>query len=87
MSLGHPGIALSQLYKGLPFSLTLLLILLCHEFGHYFMAKKHRGRRLAALFHSRAFAHRHICAMIKMRSPLYSKRALLDVGAADLWQG
>ena len=31
-----------QLHKGLPFSLTLLTILLFHEFGHYFMAKKHR---------------------------------------------
>ena len=30
-----------QIYKGLPFSLTLLIILLCHEMGHYFMARYH----------------------------------------------
>ena len=39
-----------QLYKGLPFALTLLIILLCHEMGHYLMARYHRLRCIPAVF-------------------------------------
>ena len=31
----------SDIWSGLPFSLTLMLILTFHEFGHFFYAKKH----------------------------------------------
>jgi membrane-associated protease RseP (regulator of RpoE activity) len=82
MAIGHPGLALSQIYKGLPFSLTLLLILLCHEFGHYFMARKHRVDATLPYFIPAPSLIGTFGAVIKMRSPLYSKRALLDVGAA-----
>jgi membrane-associated protease RseP (regulator of RpoE activity) len=82
MSLGRPALALSQLYKGLPFSLTLLLILLFHEFGHYFMAKKHRVEATLPYFIPAPSLIGTFGAIIKMRSPLYSKRALLDIGAA-----
>ena len=41
MEVGATGSILAQLHKGLPFSLTLLTILLFHEFGHYFSAKFH----------------------------------------------
>ena len=30
-----------NLVAGLPFSLTLMAILLCHEFGHYELARRH----------------------------------------------
>ena len=30
-----------SIFKGMPFSLTLLLILGTHEFGHYYYAQKH----------------------------------------------
>jgi len=82
MEIGNPGLALSQLYKGLPFSLTLLLILLFHEFGHYFMAKKHRVEATLPYFIPAPSIIGTFGAVIKMRSPLYSKRSLLDVGAA-----
>ena len=73
---------LPQAYKGLPFSLTLLLILLCHEFGHYFMAKKHGVEATLPYFIPAPSIIGTFGAVIKMKSPLYSKRSLLDVGAA-----
>ena len=35
----NPFAAPLQLYRGLPFSATLLLILGVHEFGHYFASR------------------------------------------------
>ena len=72
-----------QLYKGLPFSLTLLAILLFHEFGHYFMARKHRvDATLPYFIPGIPIFIGTFGAVIKMRSPLHSKRALFDIGAA-----
>ncbi len=82
MSVENPGLALSQIYKGLPFSVTLLLILLFHEFGHYFMAKKHRVEATLPYFIPAPSIIGTFGAIIKMRSPLYSKKSLLDIGAA-----
>jgi membrane-associated protease RseP (regulator of RpoE activity) len=71
-----------QLHKGLPFSLTLLTILLFHEFGHYFMAKKHRVEATLPYFIPAPSIIGTFGAIIKMRSPLHSKKSLLDIGAA-----
>ncbi|MCX5836461.1 MAG: site-2 protease family protein, partial [Deltaproteobacteria bacterium] len=30
-----------SLWRGIPFSFTLLMILGAHEFGHYFMSRRH----------------------------------------------
>ena len=66
----HPAMLLS----GLPFSLTLLAILLAHEFGHY----------LAALYHGVDASLPYFLpspvlgtfgAFIRVRSPIYSKRS------------
>ena len=79
----QPGIPfLQQLHRGLPFSITLLTILLFHEFGHYFMAKKHRVEASLPYFIPAPSIIGTFGAVIKMRSPLYSKRSLLDIGAA-----
>ena len=77
-----PRQALSQLYRGLPFSLTLLTILLFHEFGHYFMARKHRVEATLPYFIPAPSIIGTFGAVIKMKSPLYSKKSLLDIGAA-----
>jgi membrane-associated protease RseP (regulator of RpoE activity) len=67
------------LLKGLPFSLTLMVILLAHEFGHY----------LAALYHGVSASLPYFMpspllgtfgAFIRVRSPIYTKRVLFDIG-------
>src|SRR5689334_6401352 len=64
---------------GLPFSLTLLLILLAHEFGHYLAAVYHRVDASLPYFMPSPFLGT-FGAFIRVRSPIYSKRALFDIG-------
>ena len=73
----HPA----ALLQGVPYSLTLLLILLAHEFGHY----------LAAVFHQVDSSLPYFLpwpglgtfgAFIRIRSPIYTRRALFDIGGA-----
>jgi membrane-associated protease RseP (regulator of RpoE activity) len=73
----HP----SMFLKGLPFSFTLLSILLAHEFGHY----------LAALYHGVDASLPYFLpspilgtfgAFIRVRSAILSKRVLFDIGAS-----
>ena len=73
---------LQLLATGLPFSLTLVGILLTHEFGHYF-ACRHYGVRssmpymLPAPSLSGTFG-----AVIRLQSPIRSRAALLAIGAS-----
>jgi len=69
--------------EGGPFSLAILLILGSHECGHYFMARRY-GMLVTPPFFLPApippigtFG-----AVIRMRSPMLHRRALLDVGLA-----
>jgi membrane-associated protease RseP (regulator of RpoE activity) len=70
------------LWKGIPFSFTLLLILGTHEFGHYFMARKHRINVTLPYFIPAPSLIGTFGAFIKMKSPIMDRRILLDVGAA-----
>lgn len=72
--------------KGLPFSLALLFILSCHEFGHYFAAR-HHGIRTTLPYYLPfpTFDFPGIGtlgAVIRIRQPLSSRRALFDIGVA-----
>jgi len=71
----HPQILL----QGLPFSLTLLTILLAHEFGHYLAALYHRVDASLPYFMPSPFLGT-FGAFIRVRSPIYSKRVLFDIG-------
>jgi len=73
----HPAILL----HGLPFSLTLLTILLAHEFGHYVAAAFHRVDASLPYFLPSPILGT-FGAFIRVRSPIYSKRALFDIGIA-----
>jgi membrane-associated protease RseP (regulator of RpoE activity) len=73
----HPA----GLLQGLPFSLTLLTILLAHEFGHYFAALYHRVDASLPFFMPSPLLGT-FGAFIKVRSPIYTKRALFDIGIA-----
>ena len=69
------------LATGLPFALTLLVILLAHEFGHYCAAVYYRiDASLPYFLPSPVFGT--FGAFIRVRSPIYSKRALFDIGIA-----
>jgi membrane-associated protease RseP (regulator of RpoE activity) len=73
----HPA----ALLQGLPYSLTLLLILLAHEFGHYIASAFHRvDSSLPYFLPSPALGT--FGAFIRIRSPIYSRRALFDIGIA-----
>jgi membrane-associated protease RseP (regulator of RpoE activity) len=71
----HPA----GLLLGLPFSLTLLAILLAHEFGHYWAAMYHRVDASLPFFIPSPLLGT-FGAFIKVRSPIYTKRALFDIG-------
>jgi membrane-associated protease RseP (regulator of RpoE activity) len=71
----------AALLHGLPFSLTLLLILLAHEFGHYIAAVFHQVDASLPYFLPSPFLGT-FGAFIRVRSPIYSKRALFDIGVA-----
>ena len=73
----HPA----GLLQGLPFSLTLLAILLAHEFGHYFAASYHGVDASLPYFLPSPFMGT-FGAFIRVRSPIYSKRALFDIGVS-----
>ena len=73
----HP----STLLDGFPFSLTLLAILLAHEFGHYLAAMFHRVDASLPYFLPSPFLGT-FGAFIRVRSPIYSRRALFDIGVA-----
>jgi membrane-associated protease RseP (regulator of RpoE activity) len=73
----HPA----GLLQGLPFSLTLLTILLAHEFGHYLAAMYHRVDASLPFFMPSPLLGT-FGAFIKVRSPIYSKRALFDIGVS-----
>ena len=79
-----------QIYKGLPFSLTLLVILLSHEMGHYFMARYHNLDVSLPYFLPAPpipFLIGTLGAFIRIRSPILNKPALMDVGAAGPLSG
>lgn len=71
-----------KIYKGLPFSVTLLLILLFHEFSHYLASKKHRIEASLPYFIPAPTFFGTFGAVIKMKSPITTKNALIDIGAS-----
>jgi membrane-associated protease RseP (regulator of RpoE activity) len=73
----HPA----ALLQGLPYSLSLLLILLAHEFGHYLASAFHQVDSSLPFFLPSPILGT-FGAFIKIRSPIYSRRALFDIGVA-----
>jgi membrane-associated protease RseP (regulator of RpoE activity) len=70
------------LLVGLPFSVTLLLILLAHEMGHYLACVYYRIDATLPYFLPSPTLIGTLGAFIRIRSPIYSKRVLFDVGIA-----
>jgi len=71
-----------QLAGGLPFSLTLLAILLAHEFGHYLACVHYRVNASLPYFIPAPTLIGTLGAFIRIRGPIFSRRALFDIGVA-----
>lgn len=71
-----------RIVDGLPFSLTLLMILLAHELGHYLACAYYRVDATLPYFLPAPTFIGTLGAFIRIRSPIYSKRMLFDIGIA-----
>lgn len=69
-----------MLHKGLPFSLTLMSILLAHELSHYVASRKHNVEATLPYFIPAPTLIGTFGAFIKMKSPVRTRKALLDIG-------
>lgn len=72
----------SLLALGIPFSFTLMAILLAHELGHYFAGKAYGIDVSYPYFIPAPNLFGTFGAFIRIRSPITTRRALFDVGLA-----
>lgn len=70
------------LAAGLPFAVTLLMILLAHELGHFFACRHHHILSSYPFFIPVPTLIGTLGAFILIRSPIRTTRALFDVGAS-----
>ncbi len=70
------------IFKGVPFSVTLILILGIHELGHFTFARKHKVDATLPYFIPAPTFIGTFGAFIKMRSPIRKRLALVEIGAA-----
>jgi membrane-associated protease RseP (regulator of RpoE activity) len=72
----------SFLLDGLPFSLTLISILMAHEFGHFLAARYYHVDATLPFFIPAPTLIGTMGAVIRIRSAILSKRILFDIGIA-----
>jgi membrane-associated protease RseP (regulator of RpoE activity) len=75
--LSHPEL----IYRGFPFSITIMSILLSHELGHYLMSVRHKVDATLPYFIPAPTFIGTFGAVIKVNSNVPDRRALLDIGA------
>ncbi len=73
-----------ELWRGLPYTIAILLILGSHELGHYFAARHHKLAVTLPYFIPAPFISLigTFGAFIQLREPMRNRKVLLDVGAA-----
>ena len=74
----HP----ETLLAGLPFSLSLLLILMAHECGHYIACVYYGIDATLPFFLPAPTFTGTLGAFIRIRSPIYTRKQLFDIGVA-----
>ncbi len=74
--------SLSFFKLGAPFSLSLMFILLAHEMGHYLVARAYRVDTTLPYFIPAPNILGTFGAVIRIKSPVPSRRALFDIGIA-----
>lgn len=72
----------AKLLAGLPFSLTLMFILLAHEMGHYLYARRYHVYATLPYFIPFPSLIGTLGAFIRIKSPIPSRAALFDIGIA-----
>jgi len=72
----------SRLLLGIPFSATLLTILLAHEMGHYLFCRYYGVRATLPFFIPAPTLIGTLGAVIRIKAPIRSRTALFDIGIA-----
>ncbi len=67
---------------GVAYSVPLLVILLAHEFGHYFTCLRWNVNASLPYFGPAPTLLGTVGAFIRIRSPIYSRRSLFDIGVS-----
>src|SRR3984893_13152998 len=70
------------LVSGIPFAVTLMGILLAHELGHFFACRYYGISASYPYFIPAPTLIGTLGAFIRIRSPIYNRKALFDVGLA-----
>lgn len=68
--------------RGLLFSVPLMLILSAHEFGHYFACKRTHVEATLPFFLPSPMLLGTFGAFIRIKSPIYTRRNLFDIGVS-----
>lgn len=73
-----------QIWRGWPYTLSIMLILGAHELGHYFAARYHKVAVTLPYFIPLPIISPigTMGAVIRMKAPIKNKRALFDIGVA-----
>src|SRR5437762_8390933 len=77
----------SLLFSGLPFSLTIMTILLAHEMGHYLTCRYYGIQATLPYFIPAPTLVGTMGAFIRIKSPIQHRAALLEVGIAGPIEG
>jgi membrane-associated protease RseP (regulator of RpoE activity) len=72
----------SRLLLGIPFSATLLTILLAHEMGHYLFCRYYSINATLPFFIPAPTLIGTLGAVIRIKAPIRSRKALFDIGIA-----
>jgi len=72
---------LDKPWVGLPFSIGVMTILLCHEMGHYLMCQKHKVDCTPPFFLPSPFGLGTFGAVIAIKGKIPNRRVLFDIGA------
>jgi membrane-associated protease RseP (regulator of RpoE activity) len=72
----------SRLLLGIPFSATLLVILLAHEMGHYLLCRFYGVWATLPFFIPAPTLIGTLGAVIRIKAPIRSRKALFDIGIA-----
>lgn len=81
-SLGWVWAQPSRLLLGIPFSATLLGILLAHEMGHYLFCRYYGVRATLPFFLPAPTMIGTLGAVIRIKAPIRTRAALFDIGIA-----